>query len=115
MRPRRFGRSKEPVEPAADPLLYQPGWPHCDPCVLHAPGECEYCDRHPELQAVREVWGINYTGKHEPAKYLCPAEDARSLSVIERWGGNVKAPKIPTRAEVDAARAELERLYDALS
>lgn len=94
---------------------YNTTWPHCDQRVLHAPGECEYCDKHGELQAVRESWGINFTGHHDPEKYLCPAEDARSLSVIERWGGNVKAPKIPTQAEMEAAREELERLFEALS
>jgi hypothetical protein len=40
-------------------------FPHCDQRVLHSPGECEYCDRHPEWQALREAWGIAYTG-HAP-------------------------------------------------
>jgi len=40
-------------------------FPHCDQRVLHALGECEYCDRHPEWQALREAWGIAFTG-HPP-------------------------------------------------
>lgn len=27
-----------------------PQMPHCDAYVLHAPGVCEYCDRHPDWQ-----------------------------------------------------------------
>lgn len=40
-------------------------FPHCDTRVLHAPGECEYCDRRSEWQELREAWGIAYTG-HPP-------------------------------------------------
>jgi hypothetical protein len=40
-------------------------FPHCDSRILHAPSECEYCDRHPEWQELREAWGIAFTG-HPP-------------------------------------------------
>lgn len=40
-------------------------FPHCDQRILHAPSECEYCDGHPEWQALREAWGIAFTG-HQP-------------------------------------------------
>lgn len=40
-------------------------YPHCDSRVLHEPSECEYCDGHPEWQALRKAWGIAFTG-HPP-------------------------------------------------
>lgn len=40
-------------------------FPHCDQRILHAPGECEFCDQCPEWQLLREAWGIAYTG-HAP-------------------------------------------------
>lgn len=64
-------------------------FPHCDSRVLHAPGECKYCDEHPEWQELREVWDINFTGKNDPDKMICPAERHRSIDVINRWHGNV--------------------------
>lgn len=62
--------------------------PHCDQRVLHAPGECEYCDEYPELQDARELWGINYTGGRDQAKLVCPSEMARPLDLINLWPGN---------------------------
>jgi hypothetical protein len=64
-------------------------FPHCDELVLHAPGECEFCDRCPEAQADRERRLINFTGHSEPHKEKCPSEVRRPLESIERWGGNV--------------------------
>ena len=40
-------------------------FPHCDQRILHAPGECEYCDRHADWQALRDAWGIAFTGYTE--------------------------------------------------
>lgn len=41
-------------------------FPHCDSRILHAPeDDCEYCNRHPEWQRLREAWGIAFTG-HAP-------------------------------------------------
>jgi len=68
-------------------------FPHCDALVLHAPGECEYCDRHPDWQQLRQMWGINFTGKTQPTKAPCPAERRRSVEKIHRWGGNRPSPK----------------------
>lgn len=85
-------------------------WPHCDARILHAPGECEYCDERGDLQLARTAWGINFTGHYEPEMYLCPAEDRRDLGVIEQWGGNVKAPIIPSGAEVQEVVGALARL-----
>lgn len=41
-------------------------FPHCDQRVLHAPGECEFCDMNPMWQELRKAWGIAFTG-HTPA------------------------------------------------
>jgi hypothetical protein len=70
-------------------------FPHCDPRVLHAKNECEYCDKYPEWQELREAWGINFTGHAETKTEYgtpclpCPSEVARSLDHINRWDGNV--------------------------
>jgi len=74
-----FGR---PSKPAIEQ------YPHCDMKVLHAPGECEYCDQHPDWQELRETWGVNFTGHSEEGKTQCPAERERDLNTINRWGGN---------------------------
>lgn len=63
-------------------------FPHCDPRVLHAPGECEFCDKHPIWQALRLAWGIAFTGFEPDDKELPdPATHARGASV-NLWGGN---------------------------
>lgn len=90
-----------------------PQFPHCDPRVLHAPGECEFCDAHPEWQELRTMWNIAFTGHSydkngKPAivdEYRgpiqpCPAEVARGMGSINSWGGNVPAkepPKVTVR------------------
>jgi len=63
-------------------------FPHCDARVLHAPGECQFCDMHPDWQELRVTWNINFTGKNERGKTQCPAEQVRKLRDIENWGGN---------------------------
>lgn len=62
--------------------------PHCDGDVLHAPGVCPYCDKHPDLQKYRSQAGINFTGEYVEGKTLCPSEQRRSLKDINRWPGN---------------------------
>lgn len=64
-------------------------YPHCDARILHAPGQCVYCDSHPEWQELRKTWNINFTGEYDREKDLCPAERSRgNLNQIEKWGGN---------------------------
>ncbi len=83
-------------------------FPHCDPRILHAPGECEYCDEYPEWQKLRTMWNIAFTGHSEDdtgqyrdvdgkptPKIPCPSEWARPLELIYRWGGNIPKPKVP--------------------
>lgn len=62
--------------------------PHCDQRVLHAPGECKYCDDRPEWQQARVVWGINFTGHNEKGKLPCPATTERTVETIDKWPGN---------------------------
>ena len=52
---------------------YRP--PHCNAQVLHAPGECVYCDREPVAQQARIDSGTPFT----------PNE-------ANGWSGNVAAP-----------------------
>jgi hypothetical protein len=79
-------------------------FPHCDSNVIHAPGECKFCDMHPELQERRAKSGVNFTGHHEEGKGICPAEQRRSLDLINRWPGNV-----PETEETERAREEYFR------
>jgi hypothetical protein len=66
-------------------------FPHCDQRILHAPGECKYCDMNPEWQELREAWGIAFTG-HLPeigsGVLLCPADYTRNAEDYNAWGGN---------------------------
>lgn len=68
-------------------------YPHCDALVLHAPGECKYCDRYPDAQQWRIINKINFTGHNDPDKAQCPAEQRRKLATINRWYGNVARPE----------------------
>lgn len=69
--------------------------PHCDAKVLHAPGECDICDRYSGRQRVRRHYGICFTG-HEPDEtnpIPCPSTQTRSVETINRWPGNRPQPK----------------------
>lgn len=71
-----------------------PSWeiakfPHCDRRILHAPGECEFCDKHALWQALRIAWGIAFTGwSPDIGELPCPANNARGDMVDQRWAGN---------------------------
>lgn len=77
---------------------HRAAFPHCDQRVLHAPGECEFCDQYSDWQALRSAWGICFTGKPESGKLPCPAEMARPLATINRWGGNTPHVQTVVRA-----------------
>ena len=68
---------------------YRALFPHCDSNVLHEPKSCEFCDLYPEAQAERVAKGINFTGRYDDGKELCPSEGERKLETIYRWYGNV--------------------------
>jgi hypothetical protein len=78
-------------------------YPHCDPRVLHAPSECEYCDMHANWQQERLQSGVLFTndernkplieaflttGRFEGDLLPCPGMLARG-DAIKLWGGNV--------------------------
>jgi hypothetical protein len=66
--------------------------PHCDSSILHAPGACQYCDKYPDRQELRELWRINFSGETDSDKAPCPSEYFRSAEVRDLWGGNVARP-----------------------
>lgn len=68
-------------------------FPHCDDAVLHAPGECEYCDARPEWQILRYAWGIAYTG-HWPTgnQRSCLSDATRGMAGAHVWPGNRPVP-----------------------
>ena len=72
-------------------------YPHCDALVLHAPGECDYCDDHGEWQQLRVMWKINFTGKREDGFTICPSEARRDLATINEWAGNRPASSTKKR------------------
>lgn len=63
--------------------------PHCDQAVLHAPGECTYCDAYPDWQELRSLWGIAFTG-HTPTgrEVPCPSDYRRGEGGAHSWPGN---------------------------
>lgn len=63
-------------------------FPHCDSQILHYPGECDTCDKYPQLQANRILDRINFTGHYDPLLASCPADLARPTQSYNQWGGN---------------------------
>lgn len=66
--------------------------PHCDPSVLHAPGDCEHCDCYPDWQDYRVTARINFSGHSIGDLAPCPSTFFRPTEVIEQWYGNVASP-----------------------
>lgn len=63
-------------------------YPHCDQEVLHAPGECEFCDQYADFQGQRLVDGVNFTGHSDPGFKPCPSDARRGLAGAHVWPGN---------------------------
>ena len=64
-------------------------FPHCDSRILHAPGECVYCDMNPGWQELRQAWGIAFTGHlpdPESGIVMCPTDYNRDN--YNQWPGN---------------------------
>lgn len=79
-------------------------FPHCDARVLHAPGECKFCDLNPNWQYLRQVWGIAFTGYQPEEKELpCPADYARGDS-HKLWSGNTARPEGRVEAQQPASK-----------
>lgn len=80
------------IRPDGHVRHYIKQFPHCDPRILHAPGECQFCDAHPIWQALRLAWGIAFTGYEPEGKELpCPADHARGNHHTQ-WHGNTAQP-----------------------
>ncbi len=82
-------KNKEVVVDEEEILKYPFRAPHCDELVLHAPGICSFCDKLPELQKLRVMWKINFTGQNKKDYRKCPAELRRKVETINKWYGNV--------------------------
>jgi hypothetical protein len=104
--------------------------PHCDSRVIHAPGECEFCDKYGREQQRNRIFlkvaFTNYTPEGmeneiwittEEFKRLmnletfqewlpCPAMYARGKESINSWGGNV--------AETEETKKGREEYYRKL-
>lgn len=77
------------VEPSLLKSNTSPVFPHCDQRILHAPGECHYCDKRPGWQELRIAWGIAFTGYIPEGKELPdPATHARGFENLNAWDGN---------------------------
>lgn len=74
-------------------MSYKAPFPHCDSLVLHAPGECQYCDHYPDEQKERIMNKVAFTG-HEPKsdERQDPATIERPLETINKWHGNTPRP-----------------------
>src|SRR5665213_2802016 len=85
---------------------------HCDSNVLHAPGECVYCDKYGKIeQQQRKNAKINFTGHHDTDKTMCPSEHRRPLDIINLWGGNVAK----TQEQLDDWKNWQQRFAENLS
>lgn len=62
--------------------------PHWDLAILHRPGECQMCDYVPDLQAWRNLHGINFTGSTEPSKAPCWSMVGRTIEEVYAWRNN---------------------------
>lgn len=70
-----FKKTKKPAQQGAFDQTITPRAtaPHCDFRVLHAPGDCEYCDQYPDWQEYRKIAQINFTNQFDPDKLICPS------------------------------------------
>jgi hypothetical protein len=98
-----------PEHPHLEHPIERAPYPHCDSRVLHAPGECRYCDEYPDQQLRRIQSNINFTGHHDPDKALCPAERLRPIERINRWPGNTAKGYTP-EPEAEQLIADLTAL-----
>lgn len=68
--------------------------PHSHGKILHAPGTCVVCDQYPDLQELRRLWRINFTGQMEAGKTPCPSH------VDNLYGAMGAGVVIPKEAKV---------------
>jgi hypothetical protein len=83
--------------------------PHCDAAILHAPGQCQYCDAFPEWQRLRQMWRINFTGQLEIECCPCPSTWSRSPADRDLWTGNRRVPYLASAEGDGPARADINK------
>lgn len=69
-------------------------FPHCDSKILHSPGTCEFCDRHPDWQELRQYQGIAFSDTPDETVVRddlvpCPSTWHRPAELRDLWHGNV--------------------------
>jgi hypothetical protein len=79
-------------------------FPHCDALILHSPGTCQFCDLHPDWQALRSAQGIAFSDDTDEivqrhSLVPCPSTYRRSAEIRDRWHGNVPATRGPAFLE----------------
>lgn len=80
------------IKPSQVDSATTPMFPHCDPRILHAPGECKFCDVYPNWQELRQYWGIAFTGyEPEGTELPDPATHVRGDNA-NKWQGNIATP-----------------------
>ncbi len=62
-------------------------YPHCDPRIIHSRGVCNFCDKEPLLQGIRQGLSLKFTDQLEAGEPLLPWED-RSRESAEEYLGN---------------------------
>lgn len=75
--------------------------PHCDAAILHSPGRCEYCDRHPEWQQYRMMARIAFSDEQATDDISpCPSTWTRLPGTRDQWFGNhvISEQSIPETA-----------------
>lgn len=93
-------------------------FPHCDQRILHAPGECKFCDDCSLLQFMRQMWGINFTGHHDMENEHghpmspCPAEVARPLELLNRWHGNTPKTEKQLKEQDEAFEQTVKKFFE---
>lgn len=86
-------------------------FPHCDPRVLHAPGQCRICDEYaPKAQKDRVRRMINFTGESTRGLQPCPSDQARGVGGAHVWHGNT--PKKPPIRAAEPPAGFTRRRYD---
>ncbi len=87
--------------------------PHCDYRVLHAPGDCAFCDNYPAYQDYRIITGIKFTGQQvtvgDDWSTPCPSDFHRGTGGAHVWPGNVPGGYLfESLEEADARISESE-------
>lgn len=66
---------------------HSPGiqYPHCNTEVLHAPGQCKYCDKYPDWQQVRIKKGEPFANDDDTMWHGNVAKPEYNVQLDESW------------------------------